>query len=75
MLFLYTIVSEHRDNTEQINMDILSHWIQEKGIADRTWQGLLCVLRVHCPGLAQDIVETLRAENDILYTAISFHND
>ena len=57
-----SIVSEHRGNAEQINMDILSRWVQGKGIADRTWRGLLGVLRVHCPGLAQDIEETLRAE-------------
>ena len=58
------IVSEHGRNAEQINMDILSRWVQGKGIADRTWQGLLGVLRVHCPGLAQDIEETLIAETD-----------
>ena len=56
------IVSEYRGNAEQINMDILSRWVQGKGIADHTWRGLLGVLRVHCPGLAQDIEETLRAE-------------
>ena len=59
------IVSEHRGNAEQINMDILSHWVQGKGIADRTWRGLLGVLRVHCPGLAQDIEETLRTETAV----------
>ena len=56
------IVSEHRGNAEQINMDILSRWVQGKGIDDRTWRGLLGVLQAHCPGLAQDIEETLRAE-------------
>ena len=45
-------------------MDILSRWVQGKGIVDRTWRGLLGVLRIHCPGLAEDIEETLRAEND-----------
>ena len=61
------IVSEHRGNAEQINMDILSCWILGKGISDRTWWGLLGVLRVHCPGLAQDIEETQRAKqcNDL----------
>ena len=57
------IMSEHRGNAEQINMDILRRWVQGKGIADRTWRGLLGVLRIHCPGLAQDIDEALRAEN------------
>ena len=58
------IVLEHRGNAEQINMDILSRWVQGRGIADRTWRGLLGALRVHCPGLAQDIEETLRGEAD-----------
>ena len=56
------IVLEHNNNVEQINMDILSHWVQGKGIADCTWRGLLGVLRVHCSGLAQDIEDALRAE-------------
>ena len=56
------IMSEHRSNAEQINMDILSRWVQGKGIADHTWRGLLGVLRVHCPGFAQDIEEALRSE-------------
>ena len=58
------IILEHGKNAQQISMDILSRWVQGKGIADRTWRGLLGVLRVHCPGLAQDIEETLRAEID-----------
>ena len=56
------IMSEHRGNVELINMDILSRWMQGKGIADCTWRGLLGVLRIHCPGLARDIEETLRVE-------------
>ena len=60
------IVSKHAiDDAKQINMDVLSRWMQGNGIADRTWRGLLGVLRVHCPGLAQDIEETLRAEADL----------
>ena len=55
---------EHRGNVEQINMDILSRWVQGRGITDRTWLGLLGVMRVHCPRLAQDIEETLRVEAD-----------
>ena len=31
------IVSEHRGNAEQINMDILSRWVQGRGLVDRTW--------------------------------------
>ena len=56
------IVLEHRGNAEQINMEILSRWVQGQGIADCTWRGLLGVLRVHCPKLAQDIEETLISE-------------
>ena len=59
-----TIESKHECNAEQINMDILSCWVQGEGIVDRTWRGLLGVLRVRCTGLAQDIEETLRAKND-----------
>ena len=62
-----TIVLKHKGNAEQINMDILGRWVRGKGIADRTWHGLLGVLRVHCPGLAQDIEETLRSETDMKY--------
>ena len=58
------IVSDYRDNTEHINMAILRGWVQGKGIADHTWRGLLGVLRVHCPGLAQDIEETLTSETE-----------
>ena len=58
------IMSQHGRNPEETNMDILSRWVQGRGIADRTWRGLLGVLRLHCPGLAQDIEETLRAETD-----------
>ena len=73
------IVLQHGVNAEQISMDILRRWVQGKGIADHTWRGLLGVLRVHCPGLAQDIEETLRAENQkvqsIIPLTISFHNE
>ena len=69
------IVSEHRGNAEQINMDILSRWVQGRGIADRTWRGLLGVLRLHCPGLAQDIEEALRGENSDSSIGTSGVND
>ena len=58
------IVSEHGGNAEHINMDILSRWVQGKGIADHTWRGLFGMLRVHCPRLAQDIEETLTYETE-----------
>ena len=62
---ILSIMSKYSiDNAEQINMEILSRWMQGKGIVDRTWRGLLGVLRVHCTGLAQDIEEALRAETE-----------
>ena len=65
------IVSEHRGNAEQINMEILRRWVQGKGIADCTWRGLLGVLRNNCIDLAKDIEETLISEKvhcNVLYT-------
>ena len=58
------IMSKTREYTgiEEINMEVLSHWVQGKGMADCMWRGLLNVLRVHCPVLAQDIKEILRSE-------------
>ena len=57
-----SIVVEHRGSAKLINLDILSHWVQGKGISDCTWRGLLGALRVPCPGLAHDIEEALRPE-------------
>ena len=62
-------------NAEQINMDILRRWVQGKGISDRTWRGLLGVLRVHCPGLAEEIEETLRADTAVRSMGISGTSD
>ena len=56
---LSAIVSESRGNIQHINIAILSRWVMGKGIADQTWRGLIGVLKVHCPALAADIVETL----------------
>ena len=53
------IEREHGVKAELINLDILRRWVQGEGIADRTWRGLLGVLRLHCPGLCQDIEESL----------------
>ena len=56
------IAHQHGNNVELINMDILGRWLQGKGIPDRTWHGLLGVLRVHCVSLAERVEEALTAE-------------
>ena len=55
------IEQQYRGNVEGINTEILQRWIQGRGIADRSWRGLLGVLRVHCGALA-DLVEEALAE-------------
>lgn len=59
-----SIKSQRQRKAESINYDILSRWLQGEGIADRTWRGLLGVLRVHCPDIAQVIEEVMEAEGD-----------
>ena len=56
------IAEQYSYNVERINMEILRRWVQGKGIPDRTWRGLLGVLKVHCVSLAESVEETLRAE-------------
>ena len=53
------IAQQCGNNALLINMEILRRWIQGQGIADTTWRGLLGVLRVHCPALAESITEAL----------------
>ena len=49
--------------SECINTEILRCWIQGKGVPDRTWKGLLCVLRsVRRNTLADDVEEVLTEE-------------
>ena len=55
------IEEQHQGDWERINFKILQRWIQGHGIADRSWRGLLGVLRVHCGALA-DLVEEALAE-------------
>ena len=38
---------------------ISRHWLSGGGIRDRTWGGLLGVLKVHCGALAEEIEEAL----------------
>ena len=49
-------------NVLDINVEILTRWINGQGIVDRTWLGLLGVLRVHCAALAQSVEEALTAD-------------
>ena len=57
------IAYQHGNNIDHINMDILGRWIQGEGIPDRTWQGLLGVLKVvHCIKLAESVEEALAAK-------------
>ena len=56
------IARENRDNAFDINYEILARWLQGQGIADTSWRGLLGVLKVHCPALAESIEEALMEE-------------
>ena len=56
------IAQQYVNNSERINMEILRCWIQGKGIPDRTWRGLLGVLRMHCTALAVSVEEALTKE-------------
>ena len=57
------IALEHGNNAERINTEILRRWIQGNGIPDRTWKGLLCVLRrVRRNMLANSVEEALTEE-------------
>ena len=56
------IAKEFRGNALDINLETLERWLQGKGICDRSWRGLLSVLRVHCRALAESVEEALTAE-------------
>ena len=56
------VAREFRDNALDINLEIIGRWLQGKGIHDRSWRGLLSVLRVHCRALAESVEEALTAE-------------
>ena len=59
------IAQQHGNNSELINMDILGRWIRGEGIPDRSWRGLLGVLRVHCcEALAQSVEEVLAEQGE-----------
>ena len=56
------VAKEFRGNALDINLYILKRWLLGRGIRDRSWQGLLSVLRVHCRALAESVEEALTAE-------------
>ena len=53
------IDEQYRGNVMKINVEILRCWVQGQGIADRTWRGLLGVLKLHCKALAESVEEAL----------------
>ena len=56
------VAKEFRGNALDINLETLERWLQGKGMRDRSWRGLLRVLRVHCRALAESVEEALTAE-------------
>ena len=62
MLSQTAIEEQHRGNVMKINIEILSRWVQGQGIVDRTWHGLLGVLKLHCKELAESVQEALTVD-------------
>lgn len=59
-VILPQIVAEYMNNTEAINLEVLRRWIQGRGMKDRTWSGLLHVLKENgCAALAEEIETAL----------------
>ena len=57
------ITRQYVNNAELINQDIMRRWLQERGIPNPTWRGLLGVLRMHQRvALAESIEEALAGE-------------
>lgn len=58
-VILPRIVAECMNNAEAINLEVLRRWIQDRGMEDRTWSGLLRVLKENgCAALAEEIEVT-----------------
>ena len=57
------VADQFRGNAQDINLETLQRWRRGEGIPDRTWRGLLGVLRVHCGTLAESVEEALTAED------------
>ena len=56
------IGKQYQGDAMEINIEILSRWVQGQGIADRTWRGLLGVLKLHCKALAESVREGLTVD-------------
>ena len=55
------IVSKHKGNVEFINLEVLNQWVQGQGVKC-SWLNLIHALRLPCSKLAEDIEESLSAE-------------
>ena len=53
------IAQQYGNNAELVNMEILTRWINGKGMADCTWHVLIGVLKEHCTALAERVEEAL----------------
>ena len=53
------LAQEHGKDAENINIAVLGRWVRGEGMRDRTWRGLLTVLKKHCVMLAERMEETL----------------
>ena len=60
-----SINEEFRGNAQNINLEILQRWKRGEGIHDRSWHGLLRVLRVHCVSLAEIVEEALAEQGKL----------
>ena len=58
------IAHQFGNNALLINMEVLSRWIQGKGIPDCTWRALLKALREPCRALAESMREVLTTDDD-----------
>ena len=56
------IAQQFGNNTLLINMEVLSRWVQGKGIPDCTWRALLGALRGPCRALAESMLEALTVD-------------
>ena len=63
-----SIELEKKHVASEINLQILSNWLQGKGISDRTWGGLIKVLKSFCRTLAEDIEEVVGVEDCTYHT-------
>ena len=56
------INEQYRGDVLKINTEILKRWVSGQGLQDRTWHGLLSVLKVHSRALAKSVEEALTSD-------------